>query len=390
MVSENHWIPVPAAPSSGKIFEEEKFRVIVWDNGDRWISWADGHNRSLGILHDDGTWFRLAPDGRELKAPYNVPELEIVETLLRFSKDLAKPPGVADAEEEPPPHALEIVPAALDLEVVPPDCPDPKFPVNARAMHTYMQVGKDFSNWIKDRIGKFQFVKDVDFGVFAKSGENPQGGRPAVEYWLTQTTARIMAADVNSERGREVIKFLVARHERLEALDKVGQPAALNFGDPVEAARLFIAAEEGRRREQSLRLEAEADAAHQRTQVLVAGKIAGKAVKDMLVTEELNQDLERQRAREERAIPLSEWLSHTTSDHGHGLIIGRKVMYALGLLKYHTVAGCDNTEEAVASAEMIKKGVLFMSSSGWLKTKINPEDPEGPADGSRRSGKERS
>ncbi len=33
---------------------------------------------------------------------------------------------------------------ALDLVVVPPSCPNPKFPVNARAMHTYMQIGKDF------------------------------------------------------------------------------------------------------------------------------------------------------------------------------------------------------------------------------------------------------
>lgn len=71
---------------------------------------------------------------------------------------------------------------------------------------------------MKDRIGKFQFVKDVDFGIFPKFGGNSGRGRPSAEYWLTATTARMMAADVNSARSVEVIKFLVARHERLAAL----------------------------------------------------------------------------------------------------------------------------------------------------------------------------
>lgn len=133
---------------------------------------------------------------------------------------------------------------ALDLDVVPPSCPNPKFPVNARALHTYMQIGKDFSNWMKDRIKKFQFIEDVDYGVFAKSGENPQGGRPSIEYWLTGTTARMMAADVNSARGVEVIKFLVARHERLEALEKVGQPALKLPQTYIEALRALADTEE--------------------------------------------------------------------------------------------------------------------------------------------------
>lgn len=57
----------------------------------------------------------------------------------------------------------------------------------------------------------------------------------------------MMAADVNSARGVEVIKFLVARHERLEALEKVGQPAVTDFSDPVAVCKLYLEAEEGRR-----------------------------------------------------------------------------------------------------------------------------------------------
>jgi anti-repressor protein len=163
---------------------------------------------------------------------------------------------VHHAEDFEPVPYTEWGPEALDIAVVPPSCPNPKFPVNARALHTYMQVGKFFANWIKDRIGKFQFVDTVDYIVCLPNlaskecgvESSGRGGHNAKDYWLTNTTARMMAADVNSARGVEVIKFLVARHERLESLEKVGQPAAIDFSDPVAVCKLYLEAEEGRRR----------------------------------------------------------------------------------------------------------------------------------------------
>ena len=35
--------------------------------------------------------------------------------------------------------------------------------VNARDLHAFLEVGKDFSTWIKDRISQFDFVEGVDF-----------------------------------------------------------------------------------------------------------------------------------------------------------------------------------------------------------------------------------
>ena len=42
--------------------------------------------------------------------------------------------------------------------------------VNARVLHTWLAVGKDFPSWIKARIEQFGFVKDLDY-TFAKTGE---------------------------------------------------------------------------------------------------------------------------------------------------------------------------------------------------------------------------
>lgn len=44
--------------------------------------------------------------------------------------------------------------------------------VNARELHSIMKVGRDFTNWIKDRIRKYDFVQKEDYILtFAKIGE---------------------------------------------------------------------------------------------------------------------------------------------------------------------------------------------------------------------------
>ncbi|GJA61132.1 hypothetical protein KAM350_41250 [Aeromonas caviae] len=58
--------------------------------------------------------------------------------------------------------------------------------VNARELHSFLKVGRDFSNWIKDRIAEYGFVEGGGYLVFTKFGENPQGGRPQKEYAIRQ------------------------------------------------------------------------------------------------------------------------------------------------------------------------------------------------------------
>jgi len=35
--------------------------------------------------------------------------------------------------------------------------------VNARELHRWLGVGRDFSNWIKDRIEKYDFTENLDY-----------------------------------------------------------------------------------------------------------------------------------------------------------------------------------------------------------------------------------
>ena len=89
------------------------------------------------------------------------------------------------------------------------------FRVNARHLHRKLEVGRNFPTWMQDRIEKFQLIEGKDYEVLPEMGQNPQGGRPAVEYMLTTHTARLLSADVGTPIGRQVIWYLVAREEQL-------------------------------------------------------------------------------------------------------------------------------------------------------------------------------
>lgn len=48
---------------------------------------------------------------------------------------------------------------------------------NARELHSFLDVGKDFSTWIKDRIKKYDFIEGVDFAkIDSPVSGNQRGG----------------------------------------------------------------------------------------------------------------------------------------------------------------------------------------------------------------------
>lgn len=78
--------------------------------------------------------------------------------------------------------------------------------VNARALHAFLGSKRDFSNWIKDRIDKYDFIENQDYVVFNNFGENPKGGRPQIEYALTIG----MAKELSMVEGKDnAVKALV-------------------------------------------------------------------------------------------------------------------------------------------------------------------------------------
>ena len=78
--------------------------------------------------------------------------------------------------------------------------------VDARELHEKLKSKRDFSNWITDRIEKYDFIENVDFTtILLKS----TGGRPRIEYILKLDTAKEIAMVENNEQGRKIRRYFI-------------------------------------------------------------------------------------------------------------------------------------------------------------------------------------
>lgn len=116
--------------------------------------------------------------------------------------------------------------------------------VNARELHAFLGVGRDFSNWMKDRIDKFGFAENQDYEVFANFGDNPQGGRPQKEYALSIDMAKELSMVENNERGRQARRYFIECEKQAKQLTR----ASYQIEDPVERAQKWIEEEKERQR----------------------------------------------------------------------------------------------------------------------------------------------
>lgn len=116
---------------------------------------------------------------------------------------------------------------------------------DARDLHQFLQVGRDFSNWIKGRIEQYGFVEGEDFSpVLGNRGSfdspnlaNQSGGRGgdrrSIDYHLTLDMAKELAMVENNEKGRQVRRYFIAmereaRESRGATYLSVGQQLAIH------------------------------------------------------------------------------------------------------------------------------------------------------------------
>jgi len=89
---------------------------------------------------------------------------------------------------------------------------------NARDLHGFLNIGRDFTTWIKARLDRYGFVENVDY-VTDEPG--PQiggvGNRGArTEYHLTLDTAKEIAMVENNEQGRAARRYFIECERRAQ------------------------------------------------------------------------------------------------------------------------------------------------------------------------------
>ncbi|MET3560806.1 anti-repressor protein [Bartonella japonica] len=86
--------------------------------------------------------------------------------------------------------------------------------VNARELHDFLEVGKDFSNWITDRIKKYNLVENQDFVCSPNLASKGRGGHNRKDYHLTLNIAKELSMLENNQKGREARLYFIECERR--------------------------------------------------------------------------------------------------------------------------------------------------------------------------------
>ena len=106
--------------------------------------------------------------------------------------------------------------------------------VNARELHSFLEVGKDFSTWIKARLKTLGSVKNEDY-LLTKIGEQlPSGTKYKTEYFVTLDTAKHLAMMEKNDRGFQVRQYFIT----CEKLAKQASTASLS--DQLKVAQIGL------------------------------------------------------------------------------------------------------------------------------------------------------
>lgn len=99
-----------------------------------------------------------------------------------------------------------------------------KLTCDARALHGFLEVGRDFSTWIRERIAKYGFMECVDFIRFPNSGESNPNDHRTMDYALSLDMAKELAMVENNERGRQIRRYFIACERRAREVSAKEKP----------------------------------------------------------------------------------------------------------------------------------------------------------------------
>lgn len=219
--------------------------------------------------------------------------------------------------------------------------------VNARDLHAFLEVGKMFANWIKDRIDQYDFVEGADYVVFAETGKNSSGGRPAKEYHISLDMAKELSMVERNEKGKEARQYFIRMEKKAQqAID----PAAI-LESPAAMRGLLLSYTE-----KVIALESKVDAmqgdvaAHERLTKADGSLNVTEAAKNLGI----------------RPKDLFDWLSHngwTYKRANSQNWLGYQTKCNQGLLEHKTttVLRADGSEKITEQVRVTAKGLSVLA-----------------------------
>ncbi len=88
--------------------------------------------------------------------------------------------------------------------------------VNARELHAFLEVGRDFSTWIQGRIEEYKFKENQDFFCSPVLVSKGRGGHNRIDYCLTLDMAKELCMVEKTEIGRETRQYFIQCEKKLK------------------------------------------------------------------------------------------------------------------------------------------------------------------------------
>ena len=111
--------------------------------------------------------------------------------------------------------------------------------VNARELHTFLQVQTRFNDWIAARITDYDFVENQDYVRFTENSVKPQGGRPSIGYFISLDMAKELSMVERNEKGRQARKYFIECEKKLNSTTTTQVQVVGKAEDATRAALLL-------------------------------------------------------------------------------------------------------------------------------------------------------
>lgn len=107
--------------------------------------------------------------------------------------------------------------------------------VNARELHVFLEVGRDFATWIKERIEEYGFVEGQDYVKTSIIPRSPKSGnakllnnpKPPIDYHLSLDMGKELAMVERNDKGRQARRYFIACEKKLQEVRLGAGTAAL-------------------------------------------------------------------------------------------------------------------------------------------------------------------
>ena len=93
--------------------------------------------------------------------------------------------------------------------------------VNARELRDFLEIGRDFTTWIKARIKQYSFVENEDF-ICVENLSSPERGsaksrvQKVKDYFITLDMAKELAMVERNDKGRQARRYFIECERQLK------------------------------------------------------------------------------------------------------------------------------------------------------------------------------